>query len=193
MAQKKHTHFNALLPKWYKARNISYIRRHGNSIGGGQQLPGRCGAGRQSAPSPYHPSSACSRPWCSLAVCCASPSSSPPTSSCWCRDGPPWTLHRWGRCSLAAERSEEEAAQKDAEILIHRRQTASKFTTAATTIKFHYCSSKIKFVKMICICYYCPYHICFVDIGVLMWVWKHAPRVERAEAQKNVKSSWIKH
>lgn len=66
------------------------------------RLPGRCGAGRLSAPSPSGPSSGCCRPWCSPAACCVSPWSSPLTSSCWCKDEPLWTLHQSGRCSLVA-------------------------------------------------------------------------------------------
>ena len=88
-----------------------HVCLHGDSIHDGrgsseQQLPGRCGAGRKSAPAPSYPSSGCSRPGSSPAVSCASPSSSPRTSSCWCRDAPWWTLHQCGHCSLVAEGSE---------------------------------------------------------------------------------------
>lgn len=68
-----------------------------------QDLPGRRAAGRQSTRSQPPAASAIFPPGCSPAACCASPWSSPLTSSCWCRGGRRWTLHQWRRCSPVAE------------------------------------------------------------------------------------------
>lgn len=89
-----------LMTTWSAILINHHICHYGDSIHDGRgsngklHWPGRCAAGRQSAPSHSPPSSGCSRPGSSPAVCCASPSSSPLTSSCWCRDEPQWTPHR---------------------------------------------------------------------------------------------------
>ncbi len=84
-------------------------------------LPERYGADRLRARSRFHPSSCCSRLERFPAVCCASPESSPLTSSYWCTDEPLWTLHQWDLHPHAAE-TKHRQRKKEREIIEVREE-----------------------------------------------------------------------